>query len=141
MPPSSDYIEALERVARRIAVIQLQVRNLRLALKAGFRPDQLRIPGGRPGGGRWTEEGGKVVPVQAGSRSSGGGRTRGGSTYPNATLRQQTELAASRAAADAGVSRVRERQPNWKPTPGLYETIEGAISHTMLLSSKPRRGS
>ena len=38
-----------------------------LAAKAGFRPDQPRVPKGNPDGGQWTDEGSgaRVIPVQA----------------------------------------------------------------------------
>lgn len=34
---------------------QLAALRLYLALKAGFNPDQPRVPAGRPGGGQWTD--------------------------------------------------------------------------------------
>jgi hypothetical protein len=41
------------------ARFEIALRNHDRALKAGFRPDQLRVPTGNPGGGQWTHEGGE----------------------------------------------------------------------------------
>lgn len=45
--------------------IELKLRLLEweLALKAGYRPGQPRIPAGRPGGGQWTDGDNGVIPV------------------------------------------------------------------------------
>jgi hypothetical protein len=34
--------------------------RFRRVLKAGFRPDEPRVPAGNPGGGQWTDEGGSA---------------------------------------------------------------------------------
>ena len=41
---------------------ELAARRYELALKAGFRPDQLRVPRGQREGGQWTDEGGSGSP-------------------------------------------------------------------------------
>jgi hypothetical protein len=41
--------------------LELALLRLRLALKAGFDPNQPRVPAGRPEGGQWTRIGGSAV--------------------------------------------------------------------------------
>lgn len=59
MSTSPAEIRELERVGRNLAGLRLQARLLRgsLALKAGFNPNQPRVPAGNPAGGRWTTVG------------------------------------------------------------------------------------
>ena len=105
-----------------------------LAAKANFNPGQPRVPRGGADGGRWTKVPGgglPVVPVQAGPR--GPARGRGGPIRPGARLEnpspaQLARLEASRLAMNRAIEHVREVDPRWKPTPQLYETIEGEIA-------------
>jgi len=41
--------------------------------------------------------------------------------------RQAAELQAVQARADGAIARVRELEPNWKPTPSAYESVDGLI--------------
>jgi hypothetical protein len=43
------------------------------------------------------------------------------------TPRQATELAAAEAQARNAIARVREHDPNWRPNPSAYESVEGLI--------------
>jgi Bacterial CdiA-CT RNAse A domain len=45
----------------RVTALELQVRLLQLAFKAGFDPNQLRVPAGSPDGGQWTKVGDGVA--------------------------------------------------------------------------------
>jgi hypothetical protein len=40
---------------------------------------------------------------------------------------QAAELQAVQARADGAIARVRELEPNWKPTPSAYESVDGLI--------------
>jgi hypothetical protein len=103
-----------------------KLRALHLILKAGFRPDQARVPAGNPDGGQWTDEGGSTRP----QRVSGRGGTRGsrsGGRWPEASPGQQTRLAISQFQMRAALEKVRSVDPRWRPTPQAYETIEGQI--------------
>lgn len=53
-------------LAIKLATLELKLHNFLAALERHYRPDQPRMPAGRPEGGQWTRVGG----------SSGGSRTR-----------------------------------------------------------------
>lgn len=101
-----------------------------LAAKAGFRPDQPRVPKGNPDGGQWTDEGSgaRVIPVQARPPGGRGGPRRVGGRWRNVPPAQATQLAISNSRMRAAVQRVRELDPRWKPRPSAYETVEGEIA-------------
>lgn len=50
------------------AKFEIALRNHDRALKAGYRPDQPRVPAGNPDGGQWTHEGGDEGDVSQDSR-------------------------------------------------------------------------
>jgi hypothetical protein len=138
--------EDLLRLRRELAAInaELKFRRFFRSLKAGFNPNQPRLPRGNPGGGQWTSEGG-----------SGGGagdprilsdatpdddwqpgaqyaqiRARGGPILINGqmvvpTPGQAARLAVVEARARDAISRVHEVDPNWRPRPSAYESVEG----------------
>jgi hypothetical protein len=140
--------EDLLRLRRELAAInaELKFRRFFRSLKAGFNPNQPRLPRGNPGGGQWTSEGG-----------SGGGaddprilsdatpdddwqpgaqyaqiRARGGPILINGqmvvpTPGQAARLAVVEARARDAISRVHEVDPNWRPRPSAYESVEGFI--------------
>ena len=105
-----------------------------LAAKANFNPGQTRVPRGNVEGGRWTRAPGgglPVVRVQAGPRNPArgrGGPIRPGARLENPSPAQLARLEASRLAMNRALGQVREVDPRWKPTPQLYETIEGEIA-------------
>jgi hypothetical protein len=109
-----------------------------------YSPDQPRVPAGNPDGGQWTNEGGSAGPndsrvisdaspdpiepgqqYAASTRRGGGGRC--GSLEP--TPAQAARLAVAEARWQEAISRLQTFDPNWKPTPGLYETVEGQIAN------------
>ena len=117
-------------------------------IKAGFRPDQPRVPAGDPDGGQWTRTpgwardspagaaGGSalatpfrdiVVPVGGRGRRVGSGQVRiGGRSLP-ATPVQQLRIRTTENARQKAITEVRKYDPNWKPRPQIYESVEGLI--------------
>lgn len=104
--------------------------TLQIALKHAHWRTQPRVPAGNPDGGQWTDGGGRVISVQArpprGSRSGGPRRIAG--NWRDITPEQATRLEISHSQMRAAVQRVQRLDPNWKPRPSLYETVEGEIS-------------
>lgn len=118
--------------------IRLEVAALRIYLalkrlvalshKAGFNPAQLRLPAGRPGGGRWTDsEGGDVIFV--GARGRGSVSVHVGNRTLDATHAQAARYAVANLRANTAIHRVREIDPSWRPRPSLNDpnSIEGQI--------------
>ena len=106
--------------------------RFRRELKAGFHPNEPRIPAGNPGiGGQWTDEGGvsaRVVRVQSrGPRGEEPPERIAGRLF-DATPAEEARLEISQAQMQAALRRVQQLDPNWKPRPSLYETIEGEIT-------------
>jgi hypothetical protein len=117
----------------------------RLALhRSHFNQDQPRVPAGHPDGGQWTSGGGgndlRVISdappdndwkpgaqyaQSRGGRGSGSGR--GGGRFNEPEPGQAARLAIAEARADEAITRVRELDPNWKPRPSAYESVEGLI--------------
>jgi hypothetical protein len=121
------------RAARRaFAVAGLELRRLRLALALKrFNPSQPRVPAGNPDGGQWTDGGGGGSPratlVSGRPRRSGSGtRTVNGRIYET-TPAQEVRLDVSAARARALMREVQRHDPNWRPTPSIYEGVEGEI--------------
>lgn len=92
-----------------------------------YRPDQPRVPAGNSDGGQWTDAGGGNQRVAQGTRGRGTVSVRIGGLAFEATPAQAMRLSNATSAANAAIARVRERDPNWKPTPSASETVEGAI--------------
>lgn len=120
---------SIEKSRWRLAALKVDVKLRRLSwiLWRGFDPNQPRQPAGSPEGGQWTDAGGSIRIAQNTSRGAGG-RGRAGGRWPDATPAQQARLAATRAQADAALRKVRDADPNWRPTPNLYENVEGEIA-------------
>lgn len=57
MTRSNDERPGLTEFRAKHAALDLDVKLLRLGLKAGFNPSQPRVPAGRSGGGQWTGDG------------------------------------------------------------------------------------
>jgi len=99
-------------------------RALKLACKYGYNPNQPRDELGK-----WTYDGG-YVRVAGGSRSSGGGRSRYGGSFPGATHGQLIRLDQNIARTENALQQIRQYDPNWRPStqsitaPG---SVEGAI--------------
>jgi hypothetical protein len=125
---------ALARFRYAIAAnrVLLAGERFRRELKAGFHPNEPRIPAGNPGiGGQWTDEGGvsaRVVRVQSrGPRGEEPPERIAGRLF-DATPAEEARLEISQAQMQAALRRVQQLDPNWKPRPSLYETIEGEIT-------------
>ena len=117
--------EALLRLKTEVAALRarLRLQQVLADFKAGFKPDQPRVPAGNPDGGQWTADEGNAsaTDLSASRRRTTTGR------FPGATPAQEARLAVAQARAEDAVRHVRELDPNWRPTPSLYESIEGAI--------------
>lgn len=142
----------------RLAGLAVEAKALALVLrlKAGFRPDQPRVPLGNPGGGRWTDTGGlrsgaatarrspptraepAVYRPQPGSRSRFSivqvARRRGAAAslringrQHNLSPAEQALVAVSRGKLEEALKAVRRLDPAWKPTPQAYESVSGYI--------------
>ncbi len=114
----------------RYAAIAVEVRALALSLrlKAGFRPEQPRIPAGNPDGGQWVGEGSESRPILVSRRGPRGGRqVRVLGRWQAVTPAQEARLAVSAGRMQEALRAVHRREPNWKPTPQAYETVEGLI--------------
>jgi hypothetical protein len=108
--------------------VELHALTLRLRLKAGFRPEQPRIPAGNPDGGQWAGEGSGNQPIVVSRRGPrGGGQVRILGRWQAVTPGQEARLAVSTGRMQEALRAVRRREPNWKPTPQAYETVEGLI--------------
>lgn len=67
---------AVRRLRAQFAGLRMQVEMVRvmLRLKAGFRPDQPRVPAGNPDGGQWTDEYAPDQFIRVSRRRGGGGQ-------------------------------------------------------------------
>jgi hypothetical protein len=144
MPLSDADYTMLLRLDYHTCALKLELFFLKMELvaKAGFNPNQPRVPRGNPAGGQWTNGGGagsasagrfggRFEPSQTqpiSSRPRSGGTVRLGGRLVQATPAQQARFAISEARAQATLRRVREVDPDWRSTPSLHETVEGAIS-------------
>jgi len=114
-----------------------------LARRANFNPNQPRAPRGNPDGGQWTDVGGGSGAGQAqliSSRPRSGGMVRIGGRLVEATPAQQLRLELSAARARDAVRRVREIEPNWRPTPSLLKASKAPSSPMRASCGKPKRG-
>ena len=120
----------LSRLRWQLAGLRMQTAVLRFSvdLKAGFRPDQPRVPGGRPDGGQWTRVLGYAQVHQVARRRAGGGQVRIGGRWHPITPAQEARLAQSYGAMRRALRDVRKFDPNWKPPAQAYATVEGLIS-------------
>jgi hypothetical protein len=114
-------------------VVEAKFRELERAVKAGFDPNEPRVPAGSGRtSGRWTDGGGGggsqiAQNFPRAGRGSGQVRLRRGQVV-EATPAQEARLAVAQAHAQAAIRRVQELDPNWRPTPSLTETVEGEIA-------------
>jgi hypothetical protein len=103
------------------------------SLKAGFRPDEPRVPAGGPGGGQWTDGGlggfnsARIVRVGGEERDAEDLRNIAGRLI-DATPAEAARLEISHAQMEAAVRRVQQLDPKWRPRPSLYETPAGEIA-------------
>ncbi len=108
--------------------VELRALALSLRLKAGFRPEQPRVPAGNPDGGQWVGEGSESRPILVSRRGPrGGGQVRILGRWQAVTPAQEARLAVSAGRMQEALRAVRKIDPNWKPPSQLYESVEGAI--------------
>jgi hypothetical protein len=152
---STDAGRAASRALRRMGwllhayVVEIKLQALREAVKANFDPNQPRVPAGNPDGGQWTDGGGtggrlprgsgtlldvgdspseRVRLAQARRGRGGSGRIQlGNGQFAEPTPAQAARYEVIRARAKALARQVRERDPQWRPTPSFTESVEGEI--------------
>ncbi len=98
-----------------------------------YNPNQPRVPAGHSDGGQWISKGGvgsDVTPDndwRLGAQYANRARTSGSGPLSQATPAQLFRLSAARAQARDAIRRVQELDPNWRPQPSAYQTVEGMI--------------
>jgi hypothetical protein len=125
--------EEWRAVRQAFSQAHLELRCLRFSrILKRFNPSQPRVPAGNPDGGQWTDGGttgggrSRITFVSARARRGGGTRNIGGQAYET-TPAQEVRLDVSAARARALTREVQRHDPNWRPTPSIYEGVEGAI--------------
>jgi len=138
MPRSIADLKAI-RLERRLAAMGADGQQPRdFHARHGFDPNQPRVPAGNSDGGQWTTEnaGGQnetqivsdVTPDNHWKPGAQYAQARGRNSGPIRTeLGQAGRLAAAQARAYDAIARVRELDPNWRPRPSAYESVEGLI--------------
>ena len=121
---------SLPQLNYRQAAMAVEIRTLTLWLewKAGFRPEQPRVPAGNPDGGQWVGDGSENQPILVNRRAprDGGQVLILGRRQP-VTPMQEVRLAISIGRMREALRAVPRRDPNLRPTPQAYETVEGMI--------------
>lgn len=143
---SADAALAVSCVRYEHAALRFQLAQIKARLRRKYRSDQPRIPAGSPGGGQWTSDGPGTGPQQVLSDATPDNLWRPGVDYAQNTSRgprgsvfvngqwlqptpaQAARLAVAESRANAAIERVREIEPNWRPSASAYETIEGRIT-------------
>jgi hypothetical protein len=118
-----------------------------------YSPDQPRVSAGNSDGGQWTDRGGggggssgrvRVAQAAAGilndagdeerlvqlaqARGSRRAQSQNLTRFPEATPAQEIRLMIAEEAARFLLNELSSRDPDWRPTPSLTSTIEGAIA-------------
>jgi len=126
--------------SHRMTMMNIEAQHRLAQYRSHFDPNQPRVPAGHPDGGQWTNAGGdsesptlsdetpdndwQPGAQYANSRGRGSGPSgRGSEPEPGQAVR----LAIAEARANYALARVREVDPNWRPQPGLSNSIEGRI--------------
>lgn len=125
----------------RLASLRVRVAMLWLSIsvKAGFRPDQPRLPRGHPDGGQWTRVPGYAQVHRVSRRRGAGGQIRIGGRWHPITPAQEVLLAQSYGAMRRAVRDVRKVDPEWKPPAQAYSTVEGLIAANRAIENEARR--
>jgi hypothetical protein len=113
------------------AVAQLELRRLLILRARKYDPNQPRVRAGNRDGGQWTSGGGGGGPRSEYAqlrprRLPVGHRIIGGRAHA-VTPAQEARLDITSAQARALVREVQRRDPSWKPTPSIYQNVEGQI--------------
>ena len=145
MPRSFADLKAI-RLEHRVAVHGQEQGQPPRDAHAGHRfdPNQPRVSAGHSDGGQWTSAGGgwddrriisDVTPDNDWSPGAQYANNSRRGPVPVRIGRQWVELEGGQAArlfeaqtrAQAATARVRELDPNWRPRPSAYESVEGLI--------------
>lgn len=140
---------ALLRFKSELASLKAELKFRRLLHARKYSPDQPRVPAGNPDGGQWTSSEGtdsgvgrhdprvisdatpdnewKPGAQYAANRPRGSGPIRIGGRLVEIEPGQAARLAEAEARAQGAIARVRELDPNWRPRPSTYESVEGLI--------------
>lgn len=102
--------------------------RLSIGVKAGFRPDQPRVPRGHPDGGQWTRTPGYAQVHRVSRRRGGGGQIRIGGRWHPITPAQEVLLVQSYNAMRRAIRDVRKVDPEWRPPAQAGSTVEGCQS-------------
>lgn len=150
-PPTEDLQLKCRQLEWSLAARRFQIayaRHVQALIKAGFNPDQPRVPAGNPDGGQWTSAAGNgrlndphiVSDVTPDNDWKPGARyaqnpTRGGrgpilinGQWVQPTPGQAARLAIAEARAQDAIRQLRDIDPTWRPTPSLSNTVEGYIA-------------
>jgi hypothetical protein len=115
----------------RARVVEAKLRDLKHAVKAGFDPNQPRVPAGSGRtSGEWTDGGGGGGGSQVAQNVPRGGEGRNRENLEEPTPAQAARLVAAQSHAREVIRRVREIDSAWGPTPSLVDpnSVEGQIS-------------
>lgn len=126
---TSRATETATRLRRLAALLMFEAKARAFAheLKAGFRPDQPRIPAGNPGiGGRWVDEDGSR-PILVSRRRGGGGQIRINGRSVPITPAQQTRLEVTGRVMRDSIAEAKRLDRNWRPRAQMFENVEGMI--------------
>jgi hypothetical protein len=126
---TSRTTETATRLRRLAALLMFEAkaRAFGRELKAGFRPDQPRVPAGNPGtGGRWVDEGGSK-PILVSRRRGGGGQIRINGRLVPITPAQQTRLEVTGRAMRDSIAEAKRLDRTWRPRPQMFESVEEMI--------------
>ncbi len=129
---SADSRNVLLKARYAFAVAQLELRRLLISrARKQYNPNQPRVPAGSSDGGQWTSGGGGSGPRSEYAqlkprRLPVGHRIIGGRAHA-VTPAQEARLDITAAQARALVREVQQRDPPWRPTPSIYEGVEGRI--------------
>ena len=107
-----------------------------------YNPDQPRVPAGSSDGGQWTSGeggtgGGEVLSdatpdgwkpgAQYAQARTPRGPVQINGHWVQPTPAQAARLSIAEARAREAINRVQELDPTWRPTPGVYQSVEGLI--------------
>ena len=135
---------------------QLAMVKFKLALERHYAADQPRAPLGTPIGGQWIGPGGYRVDATPSQKPVWVAQSGPGSPIilpeqdplaadnrifrivPNLLSGRQIDetdpqWAYTSVEAEAAVNQVRQREPGWQPTPGLYADTQGAIADNIAI--------
>lgn len=132
------YEGSLSLLRWQLADLRMQAASLRVSvfLKAGFRPDQPRVPRGQADGGRGSPATRRYIGFRAEGRAAG--RSGSGGRWHPVTPAQEARLAQSHGAMRRALREVREVDPAWWPPAQAYSSVEGLISANRAIELEAR---